>query len=156
MSEKRFRGRFEQEAGRGEIVNKKGVELPAREVVDILNEQQDTIITLRRRLEKINGGYGHLTHRNGLTANEWVIESQEKELKKKNEQISDWIERHSKDIVKIGEQQTTIRELKEEMVRLHKMSIELMDRVIPNLRRENGQLRQEIERLKKELDEKCP
>lgn len=123
---------------------------------ELLNEQQDTIITLRRRLEKINGGYGHLTHRNGLTANEWVIESQEKELKKKNEQISDWIERHSKDIVKIGEQQTTIRELKEEMVRLHKMSIELMDRVIPNLRRENGQLRQEIERLKKELDEKCP
>ena len=156
MSEKRFRVRFEQEDGRGEIVNKKGVELTAREVVDILNEQQDTIITLRRRLEMINGGYGHLTHRNGLTANEWVIESQEKELKKKNEQISDWIERHSKDIVKIGEQQTLIRELKEEMVRLHKMSIELMDRVIPNLRRENEQLRQEIERLKKELDEKCP
>ena len=156
MSEKRFRVRFEQEDGRGEIVNKKGVELTAREVVDLLNKQQDTIITLRRRLEKINGGYGHLTHRNGLTANEWVIESQEKELRKKNEQISDWIERHSKDIVKIGEQQTTIRELKEEMVRLHKMSIELMDRVIPNLRRENNQLRQEIERLKKELDEKCP
>ena len=156
MSEKRFRVRFEQEDGRGEIVNEKGVELTAREVVDLLNEQRDTIITLRRRLEKINGGYGHLTHRNGLTANEWVIESQEKELRKKNEQISDWIERHSKDIVKIGEQQTTIRELKEEMVRLHKMSIELMDRVIPNLRRENNQLRQEIERLKKELDEKCP
>ena len=156
MSEKRFRVRFEQEDGRGEIVNKKGVELTAREVVDLLNKQQDTIITLRRRLEKINGGYGHLTHRNGLTANEWVIESQEKELRKKNEQISDWIERHSKDIVKIGEQQTTIRELKEEMVRLHKMSIELMDRVIQNLRRDNNQLRQEIERLKKELDEKCP
>ena len=128
----------------------------AEEIVDLLNKQQDTIITLKRRLEKINGGYGHLTHRNGLTANEWVIESQEKELKKKNEQISDWIERHSKDIVKIGEQQSTIRELKEEMVRLHKMSIELMDRVIPNLRRENEQLRQEIERLKKELDNKCP
>ena len=156
MGEKRFRVRFEQEDGRGEIVNEKGVELTAREVVDCLNKQQDTIITLKRRLEKINGGYGHLTHRNGLTANEWVIESQEKELIKKNEQISDWIERHSKDIVKIGEQQTTIRELKEEMVRLHKMSIELMDRVIPNLRRENEQLRQEIERLKKELDEKCP
>ena len=156
MSEKRFRVRFEQEDGRGEIVNEKGVELTAREVVDLLNKQQDTIITLRRRLEKINGGYGHLTHRNGLTANEWVIESQEKELKKKDEQIFDWIERHSKDIVKIGEQQTTIRELKEEMVRLHKMSIELRDRVIPNLRRENEQLRQEIERLKKELDEKCP
>ena len=136
--------------------NKTAKTLSVNQTVKKLNEQQDTIITLRRRLEKINGGYGHLTHRNGLTANEWVIESQEKELKKKNEQISDWIERHSKDIVKIGEQQTTIRELKEEMVRLHKMSIELMDRVIPNLRRENEQLRQEIERLKKELDEKCP
>lgn len=111
MSEKRFRVRFEQEDGRGEIVNEKGVELTAREVVDLLNKQQDTIITLRRRLEKINGGYGHLTHRNGLTANEWVIESQEKELKKKNEQIFDWIERHSKDIVKIGEQQAVIEKL---------------------------------------------
>ena len=63
---------------------------------------------LKERLEKINGGYGHLTHRNGLTANEWLIESQEKELKKKNEQISDWIKQHSKDIEKIGEQQATI------------------------------------------------
>ena len=43
---------------------------------------------LKERLERINGGYGHLTHRNGLTANEWLIESQERELKKKNEQIS--------------------------------------------------------------------
>ncbi len=42
---------------------------------------------LQERLEKINGGYGLLTHRNGLTANEWLIESQERELKKKNEQI---------------------------------------------------------------------
>ena len=63
---------------------------------------------LKERLEKINGGYGHLTHRNGLTANEWLIESQEKELQKKNEQISDWIEQHSKDVAKIGEQQATI------------------------------------------------
>ena len=44
---------------------------------------------LKERLEKINGGYGHLTYRRGLTANEWLIESQERELKKKNEQISD-------------------------------------------------------------------
>lgn len=119
MSEKRFTVRFEQEDGRGEIVNKKGVELTAREVVDLLNKQQDTIITLRRRLEKINGGYGHLTHRNGLTANEWVIESQEKELKKKNEQISDWIERHSKDIVKIGEQQAAIKSKDKQLERLY-------------------------------------
>ena len=69
---------------------------------------------LKERLEKINGGYGLLTHRNGLTANEWLIESQERELKKKNEQISDWIERHSKDIAKIGEQKTTISQLEEE------------------------------------------
>lgn len=85
----------------------------AEKCCDLLNEQQDTIITLKRRLEKINGGYGHLTHRNGLTANEWVIEGQERELKKKNEEISDWIEQHSKDIVKIGEQQSTIRRLQD-------------------------------------------
>lgn len=66
---------------------------------------------LQERLEKINDGYGHLTHRNGLTANEWLIESQERELQKKNEQISDWIEQHSKDVVKIGEQQATIDQL---------------------------------------------
>ena len=84
------------------------------ELCGFLNEQQATIITLKRRLEKINGGYGHLTHRNGLTANEWLIESQERELKKKNEQISDWIEQHSKDIVKIGEQKATISRLEVE------------------------------------------
>ena len=144
-------------------------DLTEQETVDLLNEQESTITSLkernkqlRRRLEKINGGYGHLARRNGLTANEWVIESQEKELIKKNEQISDWIERHSKDIVKIGEQQTTIRELKEEMVRLHKI-IEQSKRYedglwvrFTRLEKENEQLRQEVERLKKELDEKCP
>ena len=51
---------------------------------------------LKERLEKINGGYGHLTYRNGLTANEWLIESQERELKKKNEQISDLKEENDK------------------------------------------------------------
>ena len=35
-------------------------------------------------------------------------------LEKKNEEISDWIERHSKDIVKIGEQKSTISQLEEE------------------------------------------
>ena len=79
-----------------------------------MNEQEATIITLKRRLEKINGGYGLLTHRNGLTANECLIESQERELEKKNEQISDWIKQHSKDIAKIGEQQATISQLEEE------------------------------------------
>ena len=102
---------------------------------DKLNEQQAIISTLKeeneqlrkyngqikKRLEKINGGYGHLTHRKGLTANEWLIESQERELKKKNEQISDWIERHSKDIAKICEQQATISDLKKENIELKKL-----------------------------------
>ena len=51
---------------------------------------------------------------------------------------------------KLNEQQTTINELKAEMVRLHKMSIELMDRVIPNLRRENEQLRNIIKQKEEE------
>lgn len=65
-------------------------------IVDMLNELSDDNRQLKKyngqlkeRLERINGGYGHLTHRNGLTANEWLIESQERELQKKNEQISD-------------------------------------------------------------------
>ena len=74
---------------------------------------------LKERLEKINDGYGHLTHRNGLTANEWLIESQERELKKKNEEISDWIERHSKDIAKICEQQATIKSKDKQLERLY-------------------------------------
>lgn len=96
-------------------------EIPTTDAIricDLLNEQQDTIITLKRRLEKINGGYGHLTHRNGLTANEWLIQSQEKEIKKKDEQISRWIEQHSKDIAKISEQNKLIQELKEENEKL--------------------------------------
>ena len=53
MSEKRFRVRFEQEDGRGEIVNEKGVELTAREVVDLLNEQQATISQLKEENEQL-------------------------------------------------------------------------------------------------------
>jgi len=116
MNEKRFKLAYEK--GNEAIFEDLGHPYPRRmtnkEVERKLNEQQATIITLKRRLEKINGGYGLLTHRNGLTANEWLIESQERELKKKNEQISDWIERHSKDIAKIGEQKTTISQLEEE------------------------------------------
>lgn len=52
MSEKRFRVRFEQEDGRGEIVNEKGVELTAREVVGVLNEQQDQIKQLEAQLNE--------------------------------------------------------------------------------------------------------
>ena len=53
MSEKRFRVRFEQEDGRGEIVNEKGVELTAREVVDKLNEQQAIIDKQELRLQHL-------------------------------------------------------------------------------------------------------
>lgn len=51
MSEKRFRVRFEQEDGRGEIVNEKGVELTAREIVDLLNEQEQKIQILREEIQ---------------------------------------------------------------------------------------------------------
>lgn len=99
--------------------------LSVKQTVKKLNEQESTITSLkernkqlRRRLEKINGGYGHLTHRKGLTANEWVIEIQEEELKKKDEMISEFIERHSEDVVKISEQKATIYSLKEENEKL--------------------------------------
>ncbi len=113
MSEKRF---VCIDIGYGDewYITDNGEKLSEMEIVDLLNKQQSTIIALKRRLEKINGGYGLLTHRNGLTANEWVIESQEKELKNKDDQISDWIEQHSKDIVTIGEQKYTINRLEEE------------------------------------------
>jgi len=88
MSEKRFKF-YSDDYLVGIIDTATGKKLNHFATIDLLNEQQDTIITLRRRLEKINGGYGHLTYRRGLTANEWLIESQERELKKKNEQISD-------------------------------------------------------------------
>ena len=51
MNEKRFRVRFEQDDGRGEIVNEKGVELTAREVVDLLNEQEQKIQILREEIQ---------------------------------------------------------------------------------------------------------
>lgn len=76
---------------------------------------------LKERLEKINGGYGHLTHYKGLTANEWLIQSQEKELKKKDERISEWIEQHSKDIEKISEQNKLIQNLQEENDKLKEL-----------------------------------
>lgn len=47
MGEKRFRVRFEQEDGRGGIVNEKGVELTSREAVDLLNEQHFIIEELK-------------------------------------------------------------------------------------------------------------
>lgn len=53
MSEKRFRARFEQEDGRGEIVNEKGVELTVREVVDKLNKQQSTIEQLQKQINQL-------------------------------------------------------------------------------------------------------
>ena len=50
MSEKRFRVRFEQEDGRGEIVNEKGVELTAREVVDFINNLEQKIKILQQEI----------------------------------------------------------------------------------------------------------
>ena len=78
-----------------------------------LNKQDANITSLRRRLEQ-------MTYRNGLTANEWVIQSQEKELKKKDEQISGWIEKYAENIVRINDQQRIINELKEENEKLQK------------------------------------
>lgn len=137
-------------------------------VVDLLNEQQDTIITLKRRLEKINGGYGNLTHYKGLTANEWLIQGQERELKKKDKQISEWIEQHSKDIVKISEQQATISKQLDQIIELqdkyrilefnhsrlekrNKAQYEKIDEqqtIINKLKEENKQLKEEIKPLK--------
>ena len=162
MSEKRF---IYGETDLFEWVEDNGQIISTKECVNKLNEQQDTIITLRRRLEKINGGYAHLTHRNGLTANEWVIESQERELQKKNEQISDWIEQHSKDIEKISEQQATISDLKEENEQLkeernyferkkceyfNKYNKKHLDNI--QLKEENEQLKKENEKLTKMLN----
>ena len=53
MNEKRFRVRFEQEDGKGEVVNEKGVELTAREVVDLLNEQQAIIQKQKKKIEEL-------------------------------------------------------------------------------------------------------
>ena len=53
MSEKQFRVRFEQENGRGEIINEKGVELTAREVVNLLDNQQVIIDELLKENKKL-------------------------------------------------------------------------------------------------------
>ena len=88
-----------------------------KRIVELQEENEQ----LKRRLEKINGGYGHLTHRKGLTANEWLIQSQEKELKKKDDRISEWIAQHGKDIAKISEQNKLIQNLKEENDKLKEL-----------------------------------
>lgn len=91
---------------------------------------------LKERLERINGGYGHLTHRNGLTANEWLIESQEKELKKKNEQISDLKEENEQLKQQIKIEKKWQLEKDRYYVDLHKR--------YDNLEKENERLRQMI------------
>lgn len=161
MSEKRFEF-YSDDYLVGIIDTVTGKKLNHFATIDLLNEQQATIITLKRRLEKINGGYGHLTHRNGLTANEWLIESQERELKKKNEEISDWIEQHSKDIEKISEQQATISDLKDENEQLkeernyferkkceyfNKYNKKHLDNI--QLKEENEQLKEQVQILNK-------
>ena len=87
------------------VDNQTGKELYAIDVVGVLNEQQDTITLLKIRLEKINGGYGHLTHKNGLTPNEWLLQSQEQELRKKNERIHELIEEYGENIAEISKLQ---------------------------------------------------
>lgn len=101
----------------------------AKQLVDFLNEQQTIILNLKLRLEKINGGYGHLTHKKGLTPNEWLLSKQERELKEKDEQISDWIEQHGKDIARISEQQAIINTQKEAIKRLKCMNNQLERRL---------------------------
>lgn len=91
------------------------------DVCKLLNEKETIILNLKLRLEKINGGYGHLTHKKGLTPNEWLLNKQERELKKKDEQISNWIEQHSKDIVKISEQQATINKQERRIIVLENL-----------------------------------
>lgn len=91
------------------------------DVCELLNEKETIILNLKLRLEKINGGYGHLTHKKGLTPNEWLLNKQERELKKKDEQISNWIEQHSKDIVKISEQQATINKQERRIIVLENL-----------------------------------
>lgn len=112
MNDKKFRLSSETVLQYQIIKNDTG--LNENEVVDLLNLLSEENKVLKRRLEKINGGYGLQTRRNGLTANEWLIQSQEKELRKKDDKISEWIWQHSKDIVRIGEQNKIIKNLKEE------------------------------------------
>ena len=54
MLNKKFRVRFEQEDGKGEIVNEKGVELTAREVVNYLNEMTTKCSQLEQKIKEKN------------------------------------------------------------------------------------------------------
>ena len=78
MSEKRFRVRFEQEDGRGEIVNEKGVELTAREVVDLLNELNELNEELNKQVNNYHATFQSLLKTN-LSLNNQLAETQ-KEL----------------------------------------------------------------------------
>lgn len=122
MSEKRFEVSFDEKRIIDiYAVNKNTTEYDIHKSCDLINSLYEENEQLKRRLEKINGGYGNLTHYKGLTANEWLIQGQERELKKKDKQISEWIEQHSKDIVKIGEQNKLIQNLKEENDKLKEL-----------------------------------
>ena len=125
MSEERFKEVYgsiwDSKTDELYFVDYKSDEKNMKRVMKKLNSLEEENKQLKRRLEKINGGYGHLTHRKGLTANEWLIQSQEKELKKKDDRISEWIEQHSKDIAKISEQNKLIQNLKEENDKLKEL-----------------------------------
>jgi len=93
---------------------------------------------LKERLERINGGYGHLTYHNGLTANEWLIESQEREIKKKNEQISDLKEENER--------------LKQQIKIEKKWQLE-KDRYYVDLHKKYDKLEKENDELKKQVED---
>ena len=98
MSEKRFRVRFEQEDGRGEIVNEKGVELTAREVVDLLNyqdrlieEQHDEIINWTKKyvgIKKENDKNNEY-YRNRINDLEMMLRLREDELQVRQKIIAE-------------------------------------------------------------------
>ena len=85
MSEKRFRVRFEQEDGRGEIVNEKGVELTAREVVDLLNDLNDKNEELNEQVNNYHATFQSLL-KTKLSLNNQLAETQ-KELKELYESL---------------------------------------------------------------------
>lgn len=120
------------------------------ECCELLNEQQTIILNLKLRLEKINGGYGHLTHKKGLTPNEWLLSKQERELKEKDEQISNWIEQHSKDIVRISEQQSTIGKLQRYNDVLHDENLFNTMKMLEFMK-EKGVFDEFYDRIKKEV-----
>ena len=125
MNEKRFRVRFEQEDGKGEVVNEKGVELTAREVVDLLNEQQATIRKLQDLCGESDGENAKLRIENKRLQEEIKllkptnIEQYEQivQLQKENEQLK----------AKLREKEQDEQLYANEIVKLNKEAKEVLD-----------------------------